>query len=81
MRSMFRMVLGALLAVFALSAVAASSASAAPEWYVKKGGVFKKVTEPVKVVFETPSKSTTENTSPTGRWRSRASRPLKVKTL
>jgi hypothetical protein len=49
MRSVFRTTLVALGAVFALSAVAASSASAAPEWYVKKGGVFKKVTEAVNV--------------------------------
>lgn len=43
------MVFVALIAVFAISAVAASSASATPEWYVKKGGKFAKVTEPVKV--------------------------------
>jgi hypothetical protein len=40
----------ALAAVFALSAVAASSALASPEWYVKKAGKFEKVTTAVKVV-------------------------------
>jgi hypothetical protein len=49
---MFRTVLVALIAVFALTAIAASSALASPEWYVKKAGVFKKVTTAVKVEFE-----------------------------
>ena len=44
MRSMCRTVLVVLVAVFALSAVTASAALAAPEWYSKTGGVFKKVT-------------------------------------
>jgi hypothetical protein len=48
MRFSPRTVLTALAAVFALSAVAVSSASAAPEWYVKKGGVWSKVTTSVK---------------------------------
>ncbi len=43
------MVLVALVAVFALSAVAASSAFASPEWYVKKGGTYSKVKEAVKI--------------------------------
>ncbi len=43
------MVVVALVAVFALSAVAASSALATPEWYVKKAGKFEKVKEAVKV--------------------------------
>jgi hypothetical protein len=51
MRSTLRMTFLALLAVFALSAVAAASASASPEWYVKKGGVFKKAGTAVKVNF------------------------------
>lgn len=38
-----------LVAVFAFSAVAASSALASPEWYVKKGGTYSKVNEAVKV--------------------------------
>ena len=49
MRSKLRTICAALLAVFALGAVASASASAAPEWYVKKAGVFKKVAEPVSV--------------------------------
>ncbi len=49
MRSMSRMVLVALVAAFALSAVAASSAFASPEWYAKKGGVWAKVTTSLKV--------------------------------
>jgi hypothetical protein len=54
MKHMFRTVLVALIAVFALTAIAASPALAAPEWYVKKAGVFKKLTgtETVKVNFE-----------------------------
>lgn len=43
-----RSVLLALVAVFALGAVA-SSALASPEWYVKKSGTYSKVTEAVKV--------------------------------
>ncbi len=43
------MVVVALAAVFALTAVAASSALATPEWYVKKGGTYSKVKEAVKV--------------------------------
>jgi hypothetical protein len=39
----------ALVAVCAFSAVAASSALASPEWYVKKGGTYSKVKEAVKV--------------------------------
>ncbi len=39
----------ALVAVFAFSAVAASSALASPEWYVKKSGLFEKVKESVPV--------------------------------
>lgn len=42
-----RITLVALIAVFALSAVAASSAFASPEWYVKKGGVWTKATSNV----------------------------------
>jgi|HubBroStandDraft_4_1064222.scaffolds.fasta_scaffold17194_2 hypothetical protein len=38
-----------LVAVFALGAVAASSAFASPEWYVKKSGTYSKVKEAVKV--------------------------------
>jgi hypothetical protein len=49
-----RVVFVALVAVFALSAVAASSALASPEWYAKKAGVFAKITTPVK--FEAESK-------------------------
>jgi|SRR5580700_3584516 hypothetical protein len=52
MRYASRMVLLGLLAAFAVGAVAASSALASPEWYVKKAGVFKKVTGPVKVNIE-----------------------------
>jgi hypothetical protein len=52
MRSMSRMTCVALVAVFALTAVAASSALAAPEWYVKKAGTFAKVTKAVAVQFE-----------------------------
>ena len=51
-----KMAFVALVAVFALSAVAASSASASPEWYVKKAGVFKKVTTAVNVTWETVEK-------------------------
>lgn len=49
---MFRTVLVALIAVFALTAISASSALAAPEWYVKKAGVWSKVTTSVKVTLE-----------------------------
>jgi hypothetical protein len=42
----------ALLAVFALSALTAASALASPEWYVKKGGTFSKVSTAVKVTWE-----------------------------
>jgi hypothetical protein len=52
MRSMLRTVPVALVAVLALGAVAASSALASPEFYVKKAGVFKKVTESVNVTLE-----------------------------
>jgi hypothetical protein len=52
MKSKSRMVLVALVAVFAISAVAASSALASPEWYVKKAGVFAKVTTSVKVALK-----------------------------
>ncbi len=52
MRSKSKVVLAALVAVFAFTAVAASSALASPEWYVKKAGVWEKVTEAVKVVGE-----------------------------
>jgi|SRR5580700_1874191 hypothetical protein len=45
-----RIVFVTLVAVFAFSAVAASSALASPEWYVKKAGVFAKVKESVKVL-------------------------------
>lgn len=38
-----------LVAVFAISAVAVSSAAASPEWYVKKSGKWEKVTTAVKV--------------------------------
>jgi hypothetical protein len=48
MKSM-RIVFVALVAVFALGAVAASSALASPEWYVKKSGTYSKVKEAVKV--------------------------------
>ncbi len=48
MRSKLRTICAALLVVFALGAVAASAASAAPEWYVKKAGTFAKVTEATK---------------------------------
>jgi hypothetical protein len=48
MKSM-RITFVALVAVFAISAVAASSALAAPEWYVKKAGVYAKVTTAIKV--------------------------------
>jgi hypothetical protein len=49
MRSM-RIVFAALVAVFALGAVTASSAFASPEWYVKKAGKFAKVTTSANVV-------------------------------
>jgi hypothetical protein len=49
MRSTLKMTFLALLAVFALGAVAASSAFASPEWYVKKGGVWTRATSSVKV--------------------------------
>lgn len=51
MRSNLRVGFVALVAVFALSAVAAASALASPEWYVKKGGSFKKVSAAVNVDF------------------------------
>jgi hypothetical protein len=44
-----RVVLVALVAAFAFSAVAASSALASPEWYVKKAGKYEKVSEAVNV--------------------------------
>jgi hypothetical protein len=46
-----RIALVALVAVFALGAVAASSALGSPEWYVKKAGTFAKVTTSVKVAL------------------------------
>src|SRR5580700_1082495 len=49
MRSKSRMVVVALVAVFAIGAVASSSALASPEWYAKKGGVWTKVITPVNV--------------------------------
>jgi hypothetical protein len=49
MRSRSKMVFAALVAVVAISAVAASSAFASPEWYVKKAKVFAKVTSSVNV--------------------------------
>lgn len=49
MRSKLRTICAALVAVFAIGVVAAASASAAPEWYVKKAGKYEKVTTPVKV--------------------------------
>jgi hypothetical protein len=52
MKSPLRIGLTALAAVLVLSAVVAATASAAPEWYAKKAGVFKKVTTAVKVEFE-----------------------------
>jgi hypothetical protein len=52
MRSMPKMVFVAFAAVLAISAVAASSAFASPEWYAKKAGVFAKITTAVKVGFE-----------------------------
>jgi hypothetical protein len=51
MKSKSITVLVALVAVFAISAVATSSALASPEWYVKKSGVFAKVTTSVKVTM------------------------------
>jgi hypothetical protein len=44
-----RIVLVALIALFAFSAVASSSASASPEWYVKKAGKFEKVKGSIEV--------------------------------
>jgi hypothetical protein len=41
-----------LVAVLALSAVAVSSASAAPEWHVKKAKTWSKVSTPVNVTFK-----------------------------
>lgn len=52
MRSMLRIMFLALVTVFALAAIAASSALAAPEWYAKKSGVWAKVTTPVKIKIE-----------------------------
>jgi hypothetical protein len=52
MKHLTRTILLACIATFALSAVAASSASAAPEWYVKKKGTYEKLTAPVKVSIE-----------------------------
>jgi hypothetical protein len=49
MRSIVKMVGAALVAACAVSAVAASSALASPEWYVKKGGTYSKVTAAVSV--------------------------------
>jgi hypothetical protein len=49
-----RIVFVALVAVFAFSAVAASSALASPEWYAKKSGTWAKITTPV--AFEAESK-------------------------
>src|ERR1700751_259337 len=49
MRSVTKGLAIALAASLALSAVAVASAAAAAEWYVKKGGVFEKVKEPLNV--------------------------------
>jgi hypothetical protein len=51
MKSM-RIALVTIVAVFAFSAVAASSAFASPEWYAKKAGVFAKVSKATKMNFE-----------------------------
>jgi hypothetical protein len=48
MQSVTRRLIVALVAVFALGAVASSAALASPEWYVKKGGTYSKVKEAVK---------------------------------
>jgi hypothetical protein len=52
MRSNPKAVFIALVAVFAVSAVASSSALAAPEWYAKKAGVYAKITTAVAVKRE-----------------------------
>lgn len=52
MRHATRTVFLALIAAFAISAAAAASASASPEWYVKKAGVFAKLTTSVNVKLE-----------------------------
>ena len=49
MRSVVRTGLVVLVAVFALSAVTAASAFAAPEWYTKTGGKFNKLTSALEV--------------------------------
>lgn len=53
MRSTYRTVLVTLVAALALSAAAASSALAAPEWYAKKGGALSKVTSPLEAAATT----------------------------
>ena len=63
MRSKLRTICAALLAVFALTAVAASSASAAPEWYIKKAGVFAKVKEAINVKQGTANWELTDKVS------------------
>jgi hypothetical protein len=54
MRSKPKMILLALVAVLAVSATAASTALASPEWYFKNKGVYKKLTTSMKVVYENP---------------------------
>ncbi len=49
MRYKFTTAVVTLAAVFALGAVAASSALASPEWYVKEGGTFHKLTSALEV--------------------------------
>src|ERR1700751_1070846 len=52
MRSVTKRLAIGLVAVFALTAVTAASASASPEWYAKKAGVWGKITTPVKFTAE-----------------------------
>jgi hypothetical protein len=61
-----RLVFG-LAAALALSMVVASSALAAPEWYEKKGGTWKKVTTAVQVNFYAEAVKLIES-APSGYW-------------
>jgi hypothetical protein len=67
MRSILKTGLTALAAVLALTAIAASSALAAPEWYVKKGGTWSKVSTPVSVQINSIWSMVDTKTSP-GEW-------------
>jgi hypothetical protein len=52
MRSRFMTVVVAIVALLVLGVVASSASAASPEWYVKKSGVFEKVTSDVAVKSE-----------------------------